>query len=103
MAGLAEESDGAPQDIDHAINLFLGVVKVEAGAGGAGELKPFHQGLRAMMTTAHRQTLAIGKLHQVMGMRAVETEGDQRPSRPGGWTEDSQSRQVLQPLQSILS
>src|ERR1700720_679825 len=74
--GSFEKSDGFLKNVDHAINFFAGAVEIKTGAGRPGHAKPSHQRLIAMMTTAHGETVTIGKGGEIVRMRRLHHETD---------------------------
>src|SRR5215217_1341834 len=76
---------GVLKDLNHAVDLFDCVVKVEARASCAGHAEATHQRLVAMMATAHGQPVLIRERSEIMRMRNVHHKSNERAalfSRP---------------------
>ena len=62
--------------LDQAVDLLAGRVDAEAGAGGGGDAEPLHQRLGAVVAGADRDAVAVEDLGDVVGVDALELEGD---------------------------
>src|SRR5215831_10649891 len=82
-----EREDGAraSQRIGQRVDLGGGRVDVEASAGGRDQPQALMQRLRAMVSGAHSDGVAIQQRGQVVGMNLTEGEADRAaaPSRRG--------------------
>ena len=74
--------DGAER-LDQAVGVGNGVVHGIRGAGGGGGSEPAHQRLGAVVAGADAHSLATEDLADIMGMRPVEHERDQRAAVRG--------------------
>ena len=72
---LGEEVYGGAKGVDEGVDVGGGVVKVEAGAGGAGNAEIAVEGLRAVMTAAARDAGLVKEGAEVVGVDAVDVEG----------------------------
>lgn len=89
------------QDLDHAINLIACVVEVEARPRGAWHFELPHERLRAVMAATQGEALGIGELGEVVRMRALERESDERATVRHR-AEDAQPFDLAHALQGIL-
>src|SRR5713226_3310620 len=71
-----EQLAGFAQALHQQVDLVLGVVQVEAGAGRSGHAQLAHQRMAAVVAGADADALAIQDLGQVVGVHVAVTEGD---------------------------
>src|SRR5213080_5134099 len=62
--------------LDEPLDLLRHRVQVEAGPVGRGHAEPGHQGLAAVMARADRDSLRVEHLRHVVGVDALDVEGD---------------------------
>ena len=72
---LGEEVYGGAKGVDEGVDVGGGVVKVEAGAGGAGNAEVAVEGLRAVVTAAAGDAGLVEEGAEVVGVDAVDVEG----------------------------
>src|SRR6266542_4179167 len=65
--------------LSQALNLGGRIVDGKARAKGARDAEPLHERLRAVMSSAHRDTALIEKRRAVVGVEALDVEGHDRP------------------------
>ena len=80
----AKNRAAAREDLDHAIDLGRRVVKIKTGARRAGQTELAHQRLIAMMSAAQRQPVLIGERRQIVRVRRLHDETNERAALTGG-------------------
>ena len=81
---LGEEVYGGAKGVDEGVDVGGGVVKVEAGAGGAGNAEVAVEGLRAVVTAAAGDAGLVEEGAEVVGVDAVDVEGAERGAAARG-------------------
>src|SRR5206468_6678805 len=66
-----EKLGGLLKDIDHLIDFFASIIKIEARSSGSWNSETPHERLITMMTTAHGQAVLIGEGGEVVRMCRV--------------------------------
>src|SRR5438445_11813800 len=71
-----EEADSFLKDVDHLIDFLAVTIKIKTRSRASSDPEAAHERLIAMMSTAHRESVAIGKRGQIVRMRRVHDETD---------------------------
>ena len=95
-----KETHRSVKDFNHSIDLLHRVVEVEARARCAGHTEPTHQRLVAMMSAAHRQPVLIRERGEIVRMRSVHDEPNQRTAL-FLWPKDARARQFADALSRV--
>ncbi len=85
------------EDLNHSIDLLHRIVEVEAGARCARHAEAAHQRLIAMMPAAHGQPVLIRERGQIVRMRSIHDEPNQRAALSGR-PQNACTRQFAEPL-----
>ena len=89
--------------VDQAVDLLAGRVDAEAGAGRGGDAEAVHQQLGAVVAGADGDAVAVEDLGDVVGVDALELEGDRaEPLGAARRAEDPQARHLGEPLQRVV-
>ncbi len=88
------------KDLNHSIDLFNRVVKVEARASCPRNAKPAHQRLVTMMSAPHGQPILIRERGEIVRMRCVHYKSYERAAL-FLWTKDASARQFADELGCI--
>ena len=98
-----EDSPDVVEALDQAVDLLAGVVDGEAGPGGRGDAEAVHEQLGAVVAGADRDAVAVEDLGDVVGVDALELEGDGADAVGAARrAEDAQAGDLGEALQRVV-